>query len=341
MQKNLFCLFGVVLVSLFVVLHANKAQAADKEITIRYATFFGQEYPEHWAAMMKFIEIINQKGKGKVKVEFYPSETLLKAKELFSGLMSGAAEAVTVPMVYWHGNLPISQGLSLPFAFDGDMEKYNRAIAPGSPIVNFLNEQFAQKNIFCFFAIIECHEYLWTRKAVKSPEDLKGMKIRTSGLIPSEVLNRLSAGPVSMPSGEIYTALQRGTVDGLLGSYTTVVGRSLQETVGYGVTYPYFGNFGPMVIAFKKDYWEKLPKDIQDIIREAGVAYYETEFSVSKQITGEQVETLRKSIEFVKLTPEAQENFNKLLLPMYDWWISRKEIGDSGKKLIELMQAAK
>ena len=314
-------------------------KAAAKPITIRYATFLGQQYPVHWAAMIKFNNIVNNKGKGKVKVKFYPSQTLLKEKELFSGLMGGAAEAVTVPMVYWHGTLPVSQGLSLPFIWKGDLNRYYKALRPRSPLVNFLNKEFAKKNLYCIFALIEAKEFLWTKdKPVKNPEDVKGLKIRTSGLIPAEVARTIGASPVSMPSGEIYTALQRKTVDGLFGSITTIVGRGLDEQIRYMTNYP-FDNFGPMIIAFRKDWWDKLPADIQSIIEDAGKAYYETEFSVSRKITAKQIEKLKKSIEFIELTPESLEAFNRLLIPMYSWWVSRKEIGESGNELLKLIRA--
>ena len=128
------------------------------------------------------------KGKGKVKVEFYHSETLIKASELFSGLMMGAAECVTVPMVYWHGTLPVSQGLSLPMIWKGDMARYYRALTYGTPMANFLNEDFAKKNVFAIFGVMEDEEWLWTKgKNPKSPADIKGMKIRGSGVIPERL----------------------------------------------------------------------------------------------------------------------------------------------------------
>jgi len=324
-------------VSFFLVGYINNAVA--EPITIRYATFFGQQYPSHWQAMTKFNEIVNRTGKGKVKVEFYHSQTLLKAKELFSGLMGGAAEAVTVPMVYWHGTLPISQGLSLPYIWKGDLDRYYKALRQGSPLVNFLNKEFAKKNLHCIFALIEAKEFLWTKdKPVRHPKDAKGLKVRTSGLIPGEVARAIGATPVFMPSGEIYTSLQRNTVDGVICSITTVVGRGLDEQIRYMTNYP-FDNFGPMIIAFRKDWWDKLPADVRTIIEDAGKTYYETEFSVSRKVTVEQIKKLKKTIEFIEPTPESLEAFNSLLFPMYDWWVNRKEIGEPGKELLKLIRA--
>lgn len=329
----------LVMVSFALIDCPNPKMLEAAPITIRYATFFGAEYPENWAAIMKFIEIVNERGKDKVKVEFYPSETLLKGRELFSGLMGGAAEAVTAPMVMWHGTLPISQGLSLPFTWK-DRERYYKALAPSSPLVNFLNDKFGEKNLFSIFGLLENNEYLWTKgRPVRHPDDAKGLKVGTSGLIPSESVNQIGASPAAMVSGEIYLSLQRGTIDGYMGSYTTIASRKLQEQLRYMTHYP-FDNFGPQQIAFRKDWWEKLPKDVRQIIEEGGRAFWETLFRESKRVTEDQINLLKKDIEFIELSPAAREAFDNKLIPMHEWWVSRKEVGEPGKKLLELIQAA-
>ena len=328
-----------IVLGIFAAVIVMGASPASAITTIRYATFFTPAYPELFPAMSKFVETVNAKGKGIVKVDFFHSETLLKANDLFAGLIGGSAEAVTVPMVYWHGTLPISQGLSLPSIWKGDLNRYNNSLAPGTPLAKFLNENFAKKNLFCFFGVVDDQEYLWTKgRNVKSLEDAKGMKIRTSGLIPSEVMKRLLASPLSMPSPDVYTALQRGTVDGLLGSITTIYSRSLQEQVRYMTRYP-FDNFGPELIAVRKDWWDKQPDEVKTILQEGAKVYRDVLYSKSMQVTEEQINVIKKQVQFTDPSHEAKEGFNKALLPMYDWWVNRPEVGEGGKKILELIRA--
>jgi len=134
-------------------------------------------------------------------------------------------------------------------------------------------------------------------------------------------------------------ALQRGTVDGMMGSYTTIYSRGLQEQLRYCVNKYAFDYHGPIVIAFKKDWWDKLPADVRGIIEEGGKAFRETIFKASMDITKEHLAAIKKHVTFVDLTPEGTEAFNKMTLPMHEWWMNRAEAGEPGKKLIELIRA--
>lgn len=338
--KKIF-LFATYVVLIGCVLGIQDVKAQDKVITIRFATYLGPSYVELYPAFEKFCQVVNEKSKGRAKVDFYPSETLIKAKELYSGLMMGSVECVDVPMVYWHGNLPISQGLSLPYVWEGDLQRYSDALAPGTPLEKFLNEEFAKSNLFCIFGVCDGREMIWTRnKPVRTPEDIVRMKIRTSGLIPQEVSQKLRANSVNMASGEVYTAVQRGTVDGTYASLMTVESRGLQEQLKYVTLYP-TSNFGPMALAFRKNWFDKLPKDIQEIIIEAGKAYRETMIVDTFKVEATRKVTLKKSSEFITLTPEETKSFNDVLLPLYDEWTARPEIGEKGKTLLSLIRATK
>jgi hypothetical protein len=77
------------------------------------------------------------------------------------------------------------------------------------------------------------------------------------------------------------------------------------------------------------------------VINDTGDEFYKTYYSTSMQVTKEQNIMLKKSIEFIESASETTAAFNKITLPLYDWWVGRKEIGEEGKKLLELMHNAK
>jgi TRAP-type transport system periplasmic protein len=340
MVRKIILLFVAVVILSISIIMENTATAADS-ITIRLVASFGQNYVEHWAATTKFIEIVNTKGAGRVKVEFFPNDTLMKRNEFFSGVMGGSVEACEIPMVAWHATLPVSQGLSLPGVWGEGIDRFYRGMAPGSPVVTFLNDQFAKKNVYCIFSVMNAEEYLWTKKtAVKTPDDMKGLKIRVSGLIPAEVVNKLKASPTTMASGEIYLGIQRGTVDGLLGSLTTIVSRSLEEQIKYMTNYS-FNNYGPNILAFRKDWWDKLPGDVREILNEGGRAFYEVIYSESQKVTDSEFNKIKEKIAVINLDSQAKEAFDKQLMTMRDEWVKRPEIGAEGQKLLELIGQVK
>jgi TRAP-type C4-dicarboxylate transport system substrate-binding protein len=318
------------------------ARASCAEVTtIRYAAYLPPSYTEIFAGINKFSEVINTKGQGKVKVEVFDSEKLLKAKELLTGLTMGTVEAVGVPMVYWHGTFPLSQGLSLPNIWSGNFERYYKAIEPGSPIANLLNEDFGKKNIFMVFGLCDGNEVLWTKgKPVSKPDDLKGLKIRASGLIPAEVLKRLGASPVDMPSGDMYTALQRGTIDGIFGSIMTIHSRGMQEQLDHMTNYP-FEDFGPLIIAFRKDWYDGLPGDVKSIVDEASKAYRTAMYNATLEVMKDRIEAIKTKVQIIIPDDSGTRLFDNKLLPMYDWWTKRPEVGEKGQRLLELIAGTK
>jgi TRAP-type mannitol/chloroaromatic compound transport system substrate-binding protein len=108
----------------------------------------------------------------------------------------------------------------------------------------------------------------WFRKEINSLEDLKGLKMRIPGFA-GEVLAKLGASPTNIPPGELYTALERNTIDAL-----EWVGPSLDLRMGFHKIAPYYytGWHEPateLQFMINKKSWEKLPADLQEILRVA------------------------------------------------------------------------
>jgi len=108
----------------------------------------------------------------------------------------------------------------------------------------------------------------WFKKEINSLSDLKGLKMRIPGL-GGEVMKKLGVNPVLLPAGEIFTALERGTIDA-----TEWVGPALDNMMGFGKAAPYYytGWHEPgsiLEITFNKARWERLSKDHQAIITAA------------------------------------------------------------------------
>jgi TRAP-type C4-dicarboxylate transport system substrate-binding protein len=106
--------------------------------------------------------------------------------------------------------------------------------------------------------------FLWTRKPVKGIEDCKGLKIRSPGGLQTNYIKSLGAEPVFMPLGDVYLALETGTIDGLVTCPPLVLAFKLQEVVKHGVVAT-FGCVSEGVIMNQKS-WDKTPKDLKPII---------------------------------------------------------------------------
>lgn len=114
----------------------------------------------------------------------------------------------------------------------------------------------------------------WFKKEINSVDDLKGLKMRIPGFA-GEVLAKLGAKPTNIPAGELYTALERNTIDAL-----EWVGPSLDLRMGFHKVAPYYytGWHEPaseLQFLINKRKWDTLPEDLQEILRVAmrAVAY--------------------------------------------------------------------
>jgi TRAP-type mannitol/chloroaromatic compound transport system substrate-binding protein len=109
----------------------------------------------------------------------------------------------------------------------------------------------------------------WFRKEIKSVADLKGLKMRIGGMA-GKVLEKLGVVPQLIPGGDIYPALEKGTIDA-----AEWVGPYDDEKLGFNKIakyyyYPGFWEGGPQLVSyFNTGEWEKLPKEYQNIVEAA------------------------------------------------------------------------
>ncbi len=158
----------------------------------------------------------------------------------------------------------------------------------------------------------------WFKKEIESLEDLKGLKMRIPGL-GGEVMKRLGVNPILIPAGEIYTALERGTIDA-----TEWVGPALDILMGFDrvAKYYYKGWHEPgsiLEITFNKARWDKLSSEHKAIIETSSDAMTARMVEEFRYKNAEALqELIRKGVE-IKSFPdevvrEAKEKLNGVLV---------------------------
>ena len=127
-----------------------------------------------------------------------------------------------------------------------------------------MNIQFAPVlGVIGFIIVLSI--YLWVKKPVKTPDDLRGMKLRTQALY-DRFMKALGAVPVSINTAEVYTALKRGTVEG---AGWPVIGARLfgwTEETKYVIDHPFFGMNA--TILMNLDVWNSLSPAVQSKVKE-------------------------------------------------------------------------
>jgi TRAP-type C4-dicarboxylate transport system substrate-binding protein len=162
-------------------------------------TFADQNSPAGWGpshALQPWVKQVQDATKGRVKIEVYPSQTLIKGVDMWKGIRSGIADIGWCVQGYWPEQTPLSDVMSLPFLPITSAEK-------GSETLWRLYEKFPamQKEFSDIQPLVlytSSPNLLVSKKPVKTAEEFKGLKFRVLGGPPTEMAKALGAVPTLM-----------------------------------------------------------------------------------------------------------------------------------------------
>ncbi len=214
-----------------------------------------------------FIEEVNKRAAGRLEITYKGSRDVVPTFDQPEALVNGVFDLWYGAQNYWAGIVPGGYVTELsPFDIPDK--------GPGSDLFNFMVKQYKAVGVqylghFSGDVKTGSH-YMYTQEPVANIGDLKGRKIRVPPLT-RFVVKAVGAEPVTLPPGEVYIALDRGTVEGFTWPYYdgfTAFG--WQEVSKFLIDHPLYRNGIGMAMNLEK--WDSLPKDLQDIFHEAIVA---------------------------------------------------------------------
>jgi tripartite ATP-independent transporter DctP family solute receptor len=264
--------------------------------------------------------MVEEKTNGKVKIEIYPAGQLYRMDGIRKAVMSGAIDMGVTYEGTWTGPIPLVDFFIVPFVLKNYKEVQK---AWDGKIGDKLREEMEKNGVKAlgFGAYGESFSITNIKKPLKKPEDFKGLKIRTHEPIAAESVKALGASPVFMASAEVFTALQKGTVDGATSGPTTFVQRKWHEITKYStVTYSVYSVW-PVMINLKL--WNTLSKETQKVLQEAGKDYEIHTIQLADKEDEEAIKILSKAQEVYILTDEDQKIWGKALEPVKKEFLSR------------------
>jgi tripartite ATP-independent transporter DctP family solute receptor len=244
----------------------DDGHTADPQYTLRYAGVLPVNHNVTQAQQL-FAKLVNEKSGGRVKIEVFPAGQLFSDKDMSKAIPEGALDMGTTTLALWTGLVPAAQVSDLTLFFKDRDHHIRFEDSAGGEILKKEVEKKGVKFINWLWTI-EGADFC-TNKPIRKAEDFKGLRIRSHGEIVSEALRAMGAVPVFLGAGEVYMAIQRGTIDGTIGGHSNIISRKFYE-VSKHITYiPGFQFITYWVLVNKKK-WDSLPPDIQKIILEAG-----------------------------------------------------------------------
>lgn len=264
MKKNILVCTKVWLVFCFCVTLCvvSPAPSAAETVSLTYSSFFP---PTHVQSQLSesWCQEVEKRTEGRVKIQYYAGQTLTNAKQTYDSVVDGIADIGTSALAYTRGRFPVMSAVDLPFGYTSGTAATTVA---NDVYAKFTPKEFSDTKVLYFHA--HGPGFLHTRdKAVRTLDDMKGLKIRSTGTS-AEVVTALGGTPVPMPMPESYQSLQKGVVDGSMYPAEANKGWKLGEVVKYA-TYAYPAAYTTtFFIVMNKGKWDKIdPKD-QKIIEE-------------------------------------------------------------------------
>lgn len=317
-------------------LFSRRAMAATNLTGVTYIT---PSYKALTYGSNGFVDYIAENGGDVLSLDFHDSGQLLTADEQLPALRAGNIDFMFHTTSYITRSLPILGILGLPGVV-GELYRNPDRLKQGSPLLELINEQLAEDNLYMLTAgggILE-PEYIWSTEdnPIRSLEDLRGKKIRVVGYEATTALEEYDIGATRIPSSETYQALQRGTVDAGIFNISTVIGRSLHEQLHVCYKLPTTAfTVAPFML---RQRWDALDDDVRDIFEEAAQWYDENFASHCNEdiYPNEYWPMIEEAgIEVIDPSDEDREAFNDGTDAVWEAWF--EEVGQEvGERAIAL-----
>ncbi len=322
------------------ILGLSSVAFAAPEITIKAAQSNGAvgAQQEPW---IKFKEVVEAKSEGRILVELYPGAVLGSCNELAEKAMLGIIQMGSGSSSNLTTVNPKLEALELPYVVNNmhDQMKLfykgeNGRI--GGELFEELNAPMLQKGIrFVGIMPFQYRDMGVNFEDLKSPEQLEGKKIRsTASQIERECISAMGANPVTMAFGEVYTALQQGTIDGEGLPVDLMYDMKHHEVVESIARIRYNTFFSTMYV--NEQWYQSLPEWARVIVDDALFEAIQHGNKVFKQLEDERIKDLTEAgVEIYTPNTEQFKVWEALLMP-----VREKNTEKVGKEWLEKLQAA-
>jgi len=306
------------------------AHAEAKPIELSYSIFFPAPHKQTVLATEWAKEIEKRTG-GAVKITLFPGGTLTPADKCYDGVVKGISDIGMSVFAYTRGKFPLTEVIDLPLGY--------KSGEAATRLINLYRSKFKPKE-FDEVKVMYLHAhgpgFLHTKKPVRRLEDLKGMKIRSTGLS-AKAAAALGGVPVAMPMGETYDALSRGVVDGSMAPLEALEGWKWGEVVkstteSFGAAYS-TGFF----VVMNNEKWNSLPPGVQKVVEQINKEWIEKTGRLWEAIdkSGRDY-SLKRGNEIIVLPKEEDERWAKAVGPILDDYVaSMKEKGLPGEEALK------
>lgn len=294
-------------------------------IKLSLAHFFPGTHPAETEFVQGWIKEVEKATGGRVIITSYPGETLLKAADIYKGVVEGVADIGLSCFSYTRGRFPVLEAFELPGIIYKNSKVASMVAWDG---IKQLDPDEV-KDTKLMMVIATGPGDLFTKTPVRNLNDLQGMEIRATGLS-AKTIETLGGIPVGMAQSDAYEALQKGIVKGNLSPIEVLKGWNHADVTKYLTITPFLYNT-LFFVTMNLNKWNSLPGDIQKAILEVNEKFQE---EVGAGLWDKQNEAAfkwaveEKGMEVIELSEEETAKWIEKVKPIQDEF--EKKMKDMG-----------
>ena len=258
-------LIALALILAMTLMSTSITKAATPAIKLRVASWEGPEGSAIIGFLKGWGEEIQKRTKGQVTLEIAYGGVMAPAPEHYDLAVKGLADISHVGLPYTPGRFPMAEVIEMPITRTSEAT-YSKALWELYK-KGYFNADFKDVKIL-YLAAVGPYDYHMGKKPIRTLADVKDLKIRASGKVHTDIVKALGSVPVGMPAPELYSALEKGVIDGAFAPWSYMKTFRTDPVTKY-VNEVGVGGFGQALVMCKTSY-EKLPPDIRKIVDEIG-----------------------------------------------------------------------
>lgn len=329
-MKKLYVLLIVLVVMAFIFSVPLFAAAADYKAEYKLSTVVGKPFPwgiagERWA------ELVREKTQGRINIKMYPGTSLVggdQTKE-FTAIRQGAIDLSIGSTINWSPQVKELNLFSMPF------------LMPDYKAIDALTQGEVGKDLFKILDGKDVVPLAWgengfreltnSKRPIRSPDDLKGLKIRVVGSpLFLDTFSALGANPTQMSWADAVPALSSGAVDGQENPLTIFTVAKLHAAANQKNLTIWGYVADPLIFVVNKEVWKSWKPEDQKFVSEAAVQAAKENIGAARKGLIPPDDTTIKEVQglgvnVIRLTDAEKAAFQKATKEVYDKWA--KQIG--------------
>jgi TRAP-type transport system periplasmic protein len=297
---------------------------------------FPARHVQHRLMLEPLKKDLEEKSKGRIKVTIHPGGALAPAPAHYENIVAGAFDIGWTLQGYTPGRFPLSGIIEMPFQWSSAQEATGVFWQMFEEVPGLQNE-YRDVKVLAIWTH-DLGQLYTTAKPVRTLEDLRGLKMRAPGPVQVSMLRALGAVPVTMPAGEVYDALERGVVDGLVIGGSAIKSYRLEQLVKHAtLTNSYVA---AMIVAMNLQSYKKLSAEDRALLDSLtgkrmamlGAKNYDDE-------ADDGMDALKKAkASIYQLSPGEMERWKHATAQMPKEWLKEMESkGRPGKQVYDKM----